>query len=112
MADDKVFARGIFFREPREGAPEFAKGRISINVNDAIPFLEENCNADGWVNLHVKMGRNGKLYVEKNSYQPHERREPLRDTRPVEYPKDDINPDDLLAYDIRRKYRPRSRVAR
>jgi hypothetical protein len=69
MASEKVFARGIFFREPREGAPDFVKGSISINVNEAVPFLEENANGDGWVNLDVKVGHSGKIYVEKNTYQ-------------------------------------------
>jgi hypothetical protein len=94
MASDKVFARGIFFREPRDGAPDFVKGSISINVNDAIPFLEENANGDGWVNLDVRVGHSGKIYV-KNTYQPKQRREPTRDTRSIKYPEDDINPDDI-----------------
>jgi hypothetical protein len=111
MADDKIFPNGMIFRAPRENAPDFVKGSLSIRVDDFINFLEEHAKPDGWVNIDLKESREGKYYAELNHYtrerqappprcrpEParHERAEPARRERPaIDYPKDDINPDDI-----------------
>jgi hypothetical protein len=99
---DKKFATGFWASPPHERAPEFVKARISIKVQDAIAFLQENEKQSGYVDLDVKESRERKWYVELNEYQAKEtgRREerPAREPKPraeVEYPADDINPDDI-----------------
>lgn len=67
---DKIFAKGIYFDKPREGAPEFIRGRISIKVVDAIPFLEMFQSNAGYVNLDLKKSKEGKLYLELNQFVP------------------------------------------
>ena len=68
MAEEKVFANGFVFKR-NENAPNFVVGRMSIKVEDAIAFLEEN-QKSGWVNLDVKQARSGNYYVELDTYEP------------------------------------------
>lgn len=71
MTDDKKnFPRGIFIDKPREGAPEFVRGKIGIKVEDAIPWLQENANEKGYVNLDVLLSQEGKLYLKHNDWKP------------------------------------------
>ncbi len=65
---DKIFADGIRFEKPREGAPEFVKGKLSFKVEEAVAFLKGNVNDKGWVNLDLKKSKEGKLYLELNTY--------------------------------------------
>lgn len=65
---DKIFADGIRFDKPRDGAPEFVRGRISIQADQAIPFIEKYKNEKGWVNLDLKKSVSGVLYLELNTF--------------------------------------------
>lgn len=69
MSEEKVFANGFSFSR-NEKAPDFVIGRMSIKVEDAIAFLQEQKNEKGWVNLNVKRARSGNHYVELDTYQP------------------------------------------
>lgn len=97
MADDKPFAAGLIYKRPHERAPEFVKAEISIKVEEFVPFLEAHAKPDGWVNLQVKESRGGKLYVQLNHYTADKSRSaPTLSTGPgIDYPKDDINPEDV-----------------
>ena len=64
---EKIFTQGFIFKRPREGAPDFVKGAISIKVDEFIDFLSKHQN-DGWVNIDLKKSREGKLYTELNTY--------------------------------------------
>lgn len=39
---DKIFAKGIYFDKPKEGSPDFVKGKISVKVDDFIAFAKEH----------------------------------------------------------------------
>lgn len=80
---DKIFADGFRFEKPREGSPEFVKGRISVKVPEAIAFLEQHQNNGGWVNIDLKKSQGGKLYLELNTWTPKKTDE------------EDINPDEI-----------------
>ncbi len=67
---DKIFAKGMFFNKPREGAPDFVKGKIDIKVDEFLLFLKENENQKGYVNLDLKESKGGKLYLELNTFVP------------------------------------------
>lgn len=67
---EKVFADGIIFSRPKEGAPEFVKGRLSFKVEEAVAFLEKHKKADGWVNCTLLKSRTGSLYIELDQWQP------------------------------------------
>lgn len=73
---EKVFADGFRFEKPREGSPEFVKGRISVKVPEAVVFLQKHQNNGGWVNIDLKKSREGKLYLELNTWQPNTSKTP------------------------------------
>lgn len=73
---DKIFAEGMYFEKPHENAPEFVKGKISIKVAQAVPFLEKHENGGGYVNLDLKKSKEGKLYLELNQYIKEKKEEP------------------------------------
>lgn len=114
MADDKIFADGFIYKPPREGAPDYVKGSLSIKVADFMAFLQQHEKPDGWVNLDIKESKGGKLYAELNTWTRDSRRDdqtatgdrrepaPTAPARraptarpPIAYPQDDINPDDI-----------------
>lgn len=67
---ETVFADGFFFDRPREGAPDFVKGRMSIKVEEAIPFLQKNVGEKGYVNLDLLLSKKGSLYLKLNTFTP------------------------------------------
>jgi len=69
---EKVFAKGIYFDKPREGAPDFVKGNISVKVDDFIAFAKEHEKKSGYINLDLKKSKEGKLYLELNSWEKKE----------------------------------------
>ena len=69
MSNEVVFANGIIFKMPRQGAPDFVKGSLSFKVDEAIQFLQEHQN-NGWCNVDLKVSRQGKPYAELNTWKP------------------------------------------
>ena len=65
---EKVFANGILFKR-NENAPEFIVGSLSLKVEEAIIFLQEN-QKNGWVNIDIKQSQGGKYYCELDTWQP------------------------------------------
>ena len=103
MADQKL-PTGIYADRPHEKAPSFVIARLSIKVADAIPFLEEHQKRSGYVDLDIKESNGGKYYVSLNEWVQKEQRSQSQEERetellathtPPEYPKDDINPEDI-----------------
>lgn len=90
MDDNKtVFLEGFNFERPREGSPAFVKGRMGIQVDKAIAFLEANKNDKGWVNADLLTSKDGqKLYWKLNTYQ-------AKPKDGIEYPTEEINPADV-----------------
>lgn len=70
MENETKFAEGFWFERPKEGAPDFVKGKISINIEKAIPFLETHANEKKYVNLDLLVSREGKPYLKLNTFQP------------------------------------------
>ena len=65
---DKVFAKGFNFKRS-ENAPEWVVGKLSIKLEDAMPFLTQNASGD-WVNLNVVQGKQGNYYIELDTWKP------------------------------------------
>lgn len=72
---EKIFADGFRFEKPREGSPEFVKGKLSIKVPEAIAFLNQHQSNAGWVNLDLKKSAKGSLYLELNTWTPSKQKE-------------------------------------
>jgi hypothetical protein len=64
---DKVFADGFIFKRS-ENAPDWVIGKISVKVEDAVKFLNNNIK-NGWVNLNVNQSQNGKIYIELDTWE-------------------------------------------
>ncbi len=79
---EKIFADGFRFEKPREGSPEFVKGRLSIKVPEAIAWLDKHQNNGGWCNLDLKKSKGGKLYLEWNNWQPKKKTDDIVDDNP------------------------------
>lgn len=66
---DVIFADGIIFKLPRQGAPDFVKGSLSFKVDEAIKFLQQH-QENGWCNVNLKVSRNGKAYADLDTWKP------------------------------------------
>jgi len=90
MESTKTFLAGFFFERPREGAPSFVKGRMSIKAEEAIAFITEHKNEAGYVNADLLTSKDGsKLYFTLNDWKPEKKAEA------IEYPTETINPEDV-----------------
>lgn len=68
---DKEFAQGIYFNSPRENAPDYVLGSISIRPNAFLSWLEKQPENDkGYVKLSIKRGKTGKEYIELDTWKP------------------------------------------
>jgi hypothetical protein len=68
-------AAGFWFDKPREGAPEFVKGRISIQAEKALETITKFKNEKGYVNLDLLKSKEGKLYLSVNDWKPEQKDE-------------------------------------
>lgn len=68
MTTEKKFIDGMRYNEPREKAPAWVKGHISVNAAQFLPFMEANQDERGWLNIDIKESKGGKLYLELNTY--------------------------------------------
>ena len=69
MAEEKIFADGFSFKK-RDNAPDFVVGRLSIKKEDAVAWLEQHANKDGWVNININQAKSGNYYCEKDTFEP------------------------------------------
>lgn len=70
---ETTFATGFFFERPKEGAPEFVKGRMSIKVEEALALLTQHKNDKGYVNLDLLQSKDKtKLYLTVNTWKKEE----------------------------------------
>jgi hypothetical protein len=65
---EKVFAKGFIFKRS-ENAPEWVVGKLSIKLEDAMPFLTQNQTGE-WVNLSIARGQQGNYYIELDTWKP------------------------------------------
>lgn len=65
---DKIFTNGLIYKGPRQNAPSFVKGSLSVKVDDFIAWLQQHNTESGWVNIDIKESKGMKLYCELNTY--------------------------------------------
>ena len=73
---EAIFPNGIIFKKPRDGAPDFVRGHLSFKVDEACAFLQEHVN-NGWVNVDIKKSKEGKTYLQLNTWKPEKKDEAL-----------------------------------
>jgi len=74
MAEEKyenIFADGLSFKKPRENAPDFIKGCLSVKVDQFTAFINKY-QKNGWVNIDLKKSKKGTLYLALNTYEKKE----------------------------------------
>jgi len=65
---DIEFVDGLIFKLPRDGAPEFVKGSLSIKREELIAFLSGKQGE--WINIDLKVSQKGKAYAQVNNWKP------------------------------------------
>jgi hypothetical protein len=65
---EKEFVDGLIVKAPSEKAPEWVKCNISIKRKDLGNWLR--ARQEDWINLDVKVSKNGAWYVEVNNWKP------------------------------------------
>lgn len=68
MENNVEFVNGMIFKLPREGAPDFVKGSISVKRAELIEFL--NSKSDEWINIDLKVSKSGKAFAAVNNWKP------------------------------------------
>ena len=105
----KNYAKHIYFNEPRQNAPQFVIGSISVKVAEFIEWAQSVGWSDkGYINLDVLRSKDGKPYVAVNDYKSGQKteRKPVKqrmdpktefiDGQPIiDIDEDNINPEDL-----------------
>ena len=69
MSNEVIFAKGLIFKMPRQGAPDFVKGSLSFKVDEIVDWLKEH-EENGWVNVNLKVSRAGKPYADLDNWKP------------------------------------------
>lgn len=74
---DIEFIPGLIAKAPGDKAPEYVKCKLSIKRAELLAWLESQ--PDEWINGEVKVSRNGKMYVQRDTWKP-SREEPRKAT--------------------------------
>ncbi len=68
------FADGLFYNEPRENAPDFVLGSITFSKARFLTWLDQQAEDEkGYVKTQIKRGKEGKPYVELDTWKPTQR---------------------------------------
>lgn len=69
---DKKFIDGLLVKAPREGAPSYVIGKLSINREELIEWLQQQ---DGeWINADIKVSQGGNWYALVDDWKPNGQR--------------------------------------
>lgn len=98
---EKQFTKGFFFKRNAK-APEYIIGQLSVKVEDAITYLQENKSETGYVNIDIKLSKGGVYYCELNTWKPtkdqateEQSNQAKLNNEPMQYPNEDIKPEDI-----------------
>lgn len=79
---DKIYADGLYGKQPSPKAPDFVVGSISVKLETFIPFLHAHVNQKGYVNLQLLKGKEDRLNIVLDTWEPKEK----TDEVPVQSP--------------------------
>lgn len=86
------------FNYPHENAPDFIKGKISLNAPALTNFMNLHKNEKGWLTVILKKSKGGKMYFELDTWKPKTDVDTSTGEAPkseIPYPDEDINTDDI-----------------
>ena len=97
MSSETEFVDGLIVKAPRDGAPEFVIGSLSIKREEMIAWLQGR--EGDWINVDMKEAKSGKWYAAVNTWKPKDEQQqaaPARQTAPRQAaPADDFQDDDI-----------------
>lgn len=111
---EKIFVDGLSFQEKHIEKAPWVKAKIGLKMDKFIEFAKSHTDDRGWLNMTLAESKAGTLYIELDQYKreslekPDSLKEPWK-PRPrtqaqidevanmakIEYPEEDINPDDI-----------------
>lgn len=62
------FIKGMFLGKPRDGAPSFVKGSMSIKMDDFLLNYGNWVNDRGYINIDLLENQSGEFYLSPNDY--------------------------------------------
>jgi len=65
---DKLFIPGLYAKPPHEKAPDYVKCKISMRRAEVLAYLASQ--PVEWINLDVKVSKDGNWYAEVNTWKP------------------------------------------
>lgn len=66
---EKNFVTGMRIYPAKETSPAWLKGQLVINAQELFDYIEAN-STDGTMRIDIKESREGKLYLELNTFVP------------------------------------------
>lgn len=88
-----IFPEGIYFKLPKENAPDFVKGQVSIKKADFITWIMKQTGE--WINLDAKISKSDKGYFQVNTWKPDAPSEGTQSPLTKETNEEDIDPDSI-----------------
>ena len=70
MTTETEFADGLIVKAPRNGAPDYVIGSLSIKREEFIAWLSSR--EGEWVNLEMKRAKSGKCYAAVDNWKPNQ----------------------------------------
>lgn len=67
---EKEFPNGLIAKKPNDNAPGFVVCGLSIKRKDLGNWLRNQ--TDDWINCQIKISKQGKYYVEVDTWKPSE----------------------------------------
>lgn len=88
---DKIFVNGLISKKVSDKAPEWILGALSINVESLTNWLNttgKQVQSNGWINLNIKKSKDGKRYIEVDTYNPQQVAQivPVKQEEPLQVP--------------------------
>jgi hypothetical protein len=82
--NDNALARGIYYNEPRDGAPDYVIAALSFRRSDFIAWLQaQEEDAKGYIKVDILRAKSsGKIYGKLNEWKPKEQGEHSRRPEP------------------------------
>lgn len=70
----RIFAQGLFWNKPHENAPKSLKGKMSIQVEKFMKFIQDNAqhkSEKGWITVNLwKSEEKGTYYFDLDTWKP------------------------------------------
>jgi hypothetical protein len=76
MSKEIIFPDGFIVKR-NPNAPEWVIANVSIKVDEFTKFLAEN-DKKGWVNIEIKLSKEGKPYGQLDTWEPNKDEAPKK----------------------------------